>query len=62
MGDSTNDQLMFGHFPLSVGVANLLDFADALTVWPAYLTQRSRGAGFAEVAERVARLAAPLGG
>ena len=62
VGDSTNDQLMFGHFPLSVGVANLLDFADALTVWPAYLTQRSRGAGFAEVAERVARLAAPLGG
>ena len=62
VGDSTNDQLMFGHFPLSVGVANLLDFADAWTVWPAYLTQRARGAGFAEVAERVARLAAPLGG
>lgn len=51
VGDSTNDQLMFGHFPLSVGVANLLQFADRLTVWPAYLTRGERGAGFAEVAD-----------
>ena len=50
VGDSTNDQLMFGRFPLSVGVANLLQFADALTVWPAYLTRGERGEGFAEVA------------
>ena len=50
VGDSTNDQLMFGHFPLSVGVANLMAFADALTVWPAYITQGERGAGFKEVA------------
>ncbi len=41
---------MFGHFPLSVGVANLLDFADQLHTWPAYLTEGERGAGFAEVA------------
>jgi len=53
VGDSTNDQLMFGHFPLSVGVANLMEFADALTVWPAYLTQGVRGAGFAQVARRL---------
>jgi len=51
VGDSTNDQRMFGHFPLSVGVANLLQFADRLTVWPAYLTRGERGAGFAEVAD-----------
>ena len=50
VGDSTNDQQMFGHFPLSVGVANLLAFAGQLTVWPRYLTQGERGAGFAEVA------------
>ena len=55
VGDSTNDQLMFGHFPLSVGVANLLTFADALTVWPRYITQGERGAGFAEVARMLAR-------
>jgi hydroxymethylpyrimidine pyrophosphatase-like HAD family hydrolase len=50
VGDSTNDQLMFGHFPLSVGVANLMNFAAALTTWPAYITASERGAGFAEVA------------
>lgn len=53
VGDSTNDQLMFGHFPLSVGVANLLRFAEQLSVWPAYLTRGERGAGFAEVARRL---------
>lgn len=55
VGDSTNDQLMFGHFPLAVGVANLLEFAAQLTVWPAYITRGERGAGFAEVAARVVR-------
>ena len=53
VGDSTNDQAMFAHFPLSVGVANLLRFADQLTVWPAHLTEGERGAGFAEVARAV---------
>ena len=55
VGDSTNDQLMFGHFPLSAGVANLMSFASALTVWPTYLTQGARGAGFAEVARTLTR-------
>jgi HAD superfamily hydrolase (TIGR01484 family) len=53
VGDSSNDQLMFGHFALSVGVANLMVFADQLTVWPTYLTRDARGAGFAEVAQRL---------
>jgi HAD superfamily hydrolase (TIGR01484 family) len=53
VGDSTNDQAMFGYFPLSVGVANLCDFAPALHTWPAYLTKGARGAGFAEVAARL---------
>ena len=51
VGDSTNDELMFASFPLSVGVANLVDFADRLTQWPAYLTAFDRGRGFVEVAE-----------
>jgi HAD superfamily hydrolase (TIGR01484 family) len=51
VGDSTNDQQMFEHFPFSVGVANLVRFADQLTVWPAYLTRGERGQGFAEVAD-----------
>ncbi|MES3012972.1 MAG: HAD family hydrolase, partial [Pseudomonadota bacterium] len=53
VGDSTNDQLMFGHFPLSVGVANLMEFANVLTTWPSYLTEGARGAGFKEVANRL---------
>ena len=50
VGDSTNDQLLFAHFPLSVGVANLRRFADQLQVWPAWITDGERGAGFEEVA------------
>ncbi len=53
VGDSTNDQALFERFPLSVGVANLLRFADELQVWPAYITRGERGAGFAEVAGAV---------
>ena len=49
VGDSTNDELMFERFPLAVGVANLQRFADALRIWPAYITQAERGAGFAEL-------------
>ena len=52
-GDSTNDQLMFGHFPLSVGVANLLRFESQLQVWPRYIARAERGAGFAEVAAAI---------
>jgi HAD superfamily hydrolase (TIGR01484 family) len=55
VGDSTNDQLMFAHFPLSVGVANLMHFADQLHTWPAYITPGERGQGFAEVANALLR-------
>ena len=51
VGDSTNDELMFASFPLSVGVANIADFADRLKQWPAYVTAFDRGRGFIEVAE-----------
>ena len=53
VGDSTNDQAMFGHFPLSVGVANLLQFGEVLSVWPAYITEGERGSGFAEVTRTI---------
>jgi HAD superfamily hydrolase (TIGR01484 family) len=59
VGDSTNDQVMFGHFPLSVGVANLWHFADRLHTWPAYITQGERGDGFAEVANALIAARAP---
>jgi HAD superfamily hydrolase (TIGR01484 family) len=51
VGDSTNDQAMFGRFPLSVGVANLKRFAVQLHTWPAYLADGERGEGFAQVAQ-----------
>jgi HAD superfamily hydrolase (TIGR01484 family) len=60
VGDSTNDQAMFARFAHSVGVANLLDFADRLHTWPAWLTAGARGEGFAELAAAV--LAARAGG
>jgi HAD superfamily hydrolase (TIGR01484 family) len=51
VGDSSNDQSMFQHLPLTVGVANLMRFAAQLQHWPAYITAAERGRGFAEVAE-----------
>ena len=48
VGDSTNDQLMFEHIPLSVAVANIARFLDQLTVRPAFVTRAERGVGFAE--------------
>ncbi len=62
VGDSTNDQDMFGHIPLSVGVANLMRFADQLTVWPTYLTRAERGEGFAEVADSLLLARAAISG
>lgn len=53
VGDSTNDALMFGHFPHSVGVANVARFWAQLTHRPRYVTAGERGAGFAEVAQAV---------
>jgi len=53
VGDSTNDQVMFQHMPLTVGVANIRRFASQLTHLPRYVTEAERGAGFAEVAARV---------
>ena len=53
IGDSTNDQLMFEHVPLGVGVANLRRFAAQLRVWPAFITDGERGDGVHEVATRL---------
>lgn len=50
VGDSTNDQLMFEHFPHSIGVANIRRFEAELMHRPRYITPGERGAGFAEVA------------
>ncbi|GAA4423702.1 HAD-IIB family hydrolase [Acidovorax lacteus] len=49
VGDSTNDQRMFEHFPHSVGVANIARFVPQLAHLPRWVTQGERGAGFAEL-------------
>jgi len=51
VGDSPNDSPMFGFFPNSVGVANVLDFAGRLQAEPAWLARARAGAGFVELAE-----------
>jgi HAD superfamily hydrolase (TIGR01484 family) len=51
VGDSPNDAAMFGFFPNSVGVANVIAFADRLAAKPAYLTPSPAGAGFVELAD-----------
>jgi HAD superfamily hydrolase (TIGR01484 family) len=56
VGDSTNDQLMFQHFPYSVGVANIRRFEDQLAFKPCYVTEGERGAGFAQVARAILAL------
>ena len=53
VGDSPNDGPMFAHFPLSIGVANVLDFADRVASPPAYVTTARAGAGFVELAEHL---------
>ena len=53
VGDSPNDQVMFQHLPLSVGVANIRHFEGSLVHAPRWVTASERGAGFAEVANAV---------
>ncbi len=53
VGDSTNDATMFGHFPHSVGVANVARFWPRLPHRPRYVAPGERGAGFAEVVSAV---------
>lgn len=49
-GDSPNDAPMFGYFPNSVGVANVMHFKGSLPAAPTWITTRSGGQGFAELA------------
>ncbi len=53
VGDSPNDQPMFGFFPHSVGVANVRDFADRMQALPAWVTEGRSGEGWVEVAKRL---------
>jgi len=50
-GDSPNDAPMFGFFPNSVGVANVLAFKDQLSATPRWVTSQPSARGFAELAD-----------
>jgi HAD superfamily hydrolase (TIGR01484 family) len=56
IGDSPNDEPLFARFECSVGVANLKAFVDRLKHPPAFLTSQESGAGFVEMAEKMAGL------
>ena len=53
IGDSANDRALFEGFAISIGVANLMQQAAMIEIWPAWLTEGERGVGFAEVAKRL---------
>lgn len=50
VGDSLNDEPMFEAFPLSIGVANVLDFKSQFRHLPTYITNNKSGDGFVEIA------------
>jgi HAD superfamily hydrolase (TIGR01484 family) len=51
VGDSPNDAPLFAGLPNSVGVANVMAFADTIDPPPAWVTSRPGGYGFAELAD-----------
>jgi HAD superfamily hydrolase (TIGR01484 family) len=53
IGDSPNDEPMFGYFPHAVGVANVAEFTAGMTHPPAYVTEGRCGDGFVELAQRL---------
>ncbi|MTJ54753.1 HAD family phosphatase [Anabaena sp. UHCC 0253] len=51
VGDSPNDESLFNHryFPISVGVANIREYATQLQHQPTYITTAAEGDGFCEL-------------
>ena len=50
-GDSPNDAPMFGFFPRSVGVANVLQFSGQMDYYPTWVTEKEGGDGFAQLVD-----------
>jgi len=55
IGDSPNDESLFNpqQFPVSAGVANILQYRDRLNYLPAYVTNLPEVAGFCELAQLI---------
>ena len=50
-GDSPNDEPMFGYFKNSVGVGNIMNHADQIQQFPAWITTKNDAEGFSELAD-----------
>ena len=55
VGDSPNDEPMFGFFAHSVGVRNVENFAGEMRKLPQYITRAEGGHGFLELARALAQ-------
>lgn len=55
VGDSPNDESLFNldTFPISVGVANAIEYANQMKYHPAYITTASESKGFCELAKAI---------
>lgn len=53
VGDSPNDEPMFGYFKNSIGVRNIEKFAAQLKTPPKFVTDKANGHGFVEVARAI---------
>lgn len=56
VGDSANDEPMFKAFKWSFAVANILQFKDQLKSLPQFVSQKSEGEGFCQIADRLIAL------
>ena len=62
IGDSPNDAPLFGYFPNSVGVANVIEFTSRLETRPAYVTAARSGDGFVELVAHLLSVPSPARG
>jgi HAD superfamily hydrolase (TIGR01484 family) len=55
VGDSPNDESLFNqhYFPVSVGVANVVKYANQLQYLPTYITTAAEGEGFCELSSYI---------
>lgn len=56
IGDSPNDEPMWGYFPNSFAVANIREFENQLKHPPQFVTKNRGGAGFAELTKHLLSL------
>ncbi len=53
VGDSPNDEPMFGFFTNSFGVANIDPFIKKIKSKPTYISDKRGGSGFSEIAQKI---------